>query len=249
METLPADKTASYGPVVNGKTEKLYAKKHNPFMLFADIANNPQRAAQVKPYRSFAADMASGNVPNFVWISPNQCNDMHGGVYTAIPGHPETPCPYGSTKDDANDAALKHKADDFTWSAVQTIQHSKAWTRSSAIVIVTDENDYTGNKTLGGWESAAGRCDTPYVAAHDPRVSATWPGGTYGGGLIPAVAVTSHGPRHAVSQTPYNHYSLLRTIEDNWNLGHLRFSGDTAGGVLPMTDLLTPTGRRDEGRG
>lgn len=191
--------------------------------------------------------MASGNVPNFVWISPNQCNDMHGGVYTAIPGHPETPCPYGSTKDDANDAALKQQADNFTWSAVQTIQHSKAWTRNSTIFIVTDENECTGNTTLGGWESAAGCCDTPYVAAHDARVSATWPGGTYGGGLIPAVVVTSHGPRHAVSQTPYNHYSLLRTIEDNRNLGHLRFSGDTAGGVLPMTDLLTPTGRRDEG--
>ena len=52
---------------------------------------------------------------------PNQCNDMHGGVYDAVAGHPETPCPYGSTKDDANDAALKQKADAFVHGAVETI--------------------------------------------------------------------------------------------------------------------------------
>ena len=74
---------------------------------------------------------------------------MHGGVYDAVPGHAETPCPYGSVKDDANDAALKHKGDAFVQSAVTTITHSKAWTRKSAIVIVTDENDYTGNTETG----------------------------------------------------------------------------------------------------
>jgi phosphatidylinositol-3-phosphatase len=80
-----------------------------------------------------------------VWITPNQCNDMDGGVYDAVPGHPEAPCLYGSTKDDPNDAALKQKADAFVKGAVQTITTSKAWTKRSAIVIVTDENDFTGN--------------------------------------------------------------------------------------------------------
>ena len=98
---------------------------------------------------------------------------MHGGVYVAVPGHPETPCPYGSTKDDANDAALKQKADVFVHTAVDTITHSKAWTKRSAIVIVTDENDFTGNSETGGWESADGCCDSPYVPAADPRVSTT----------------------------------------------------------------------------
>ncbi len=238
LQDLPADKLDRFAP----GTTPLYAKKHNPFVLFDDVKNDPARMSHVRDYTQLAADLNSAAAPQFVWISPNQCSDMHGGVYTAIPGHPETPCPYGSTKDDANDAALKQKADAFVKSTVDTIRSSQAWTARSAIVIVTDENDYTGNTETGGWENADGCCDSPYVAAHDPRVSSAWPGGTYGGGLIPAIVVTAHGPRHVVDPTPYNHYSLLTTIEDNWNLGHLGHAGDTAGGVVPMWPLFT--GRR-----
>jgi hypothetical protein len=231
MEDLPANKQDRFWP---SESAPLYAKKHNPFVLFDDVKNNPARMAHVRTYSKLADDLNDRNAPQFVWISPNQCNDMHGGVYSAVAGHPETPCPYGSTKDDANDAALKHKADAFVKNAVSTITHSRAWTSKSAIVVVTDENDFTGNETTGGWENADGCCDSPYVPKGDPRVSPDWPGGTYGGGLIPAIVVTANGPRHLVDHTPYNHYSLLTTIEDNWGLGHLGHAGDSAGGVVPM---------------
>ncbi len=238
MEDLPANKLDRYGPVLaSGQTVKLYAKKHNPFVLFDSVKNDPARMAKVKDYSSLAADLNSKHAPQFVWISPNQCNDMHGGVYDTVPGHAETPCPYGSAKDDANDAALKHKADAWVKTAVTTIMDSRAWTKRSAIVIVTDENDYTGNTTNGGWENADGCCDSPYVAKADPRVSADWPGGTYGGGLIPAIVVSSQVRPGTVDHTPYNHYSLLTSIEDNWNLPHLGHAGDAAGGVLPLSLL------------
>ncbi len=238
MDTLPADKLARFGPTVNGVEVPLYAKKHNPFVLFDDIKNNPARMALVKDYSRLSEDLNSGHAPEFVWISPNQCNDMHGGVDDPVAGHPETPCPYGVTKDDPNDASLKQKADDFVKTAVHTIMGSAAWTKRSAIVIVTDENDFTGNEETGGWETAAGCCDSPYVPAADPRISPDWPGGTYGGGLIPAIVVTASGPRHFVDHTPYNHYSLLATIEDNWHLGHLEHAGDEAAGVVPMRALF-----------
>lgn len=45
-----------------------------------------------------------------------------------------------------------------------------------------------------------------------------------------------------MSHVPYNHYSLLTTIEDNWHLGFVGHAGDTAGGVVPMDDLLTHHG-------
>jgi len=235
LETLPENKLDRFGPVLpNGSTASLYAKKHNPFVLFDDVKNNPARMANIKDYSQLATDLNSKKAPEFVWISPNQCNDMHGGVYDTVPGHSETPCPYGSAKDDANDASLKQKADAFVHTAVDTIMNSRAWTKHSAIVIVTDENDYTGNHETGGWESADGCCDSPYVSAADARVSASWPGGTYGGGLIPAIVVSASGPRHFVDHTPYNHYSLLTTIEDNWDLGYLGHAGDTANGVVPM---------------
>ncbi|HEY2299527.1 MAG TPA: alkaline phosphatase family protein [Jatrophihabitans sp.] len=232
MENLPSDKLARFGP---DSSNPLYAKKHNPFVLFDDVKNDPARLAHVRDYSQLGADLNGAHAPQFVWITPNQCHDMHGGVYGNVGDG--APCPYGSTKDDANDAALKQKADDFVKGAVTTIKSSKAWTRHSAIVIVTDENDYTGNAATDGWESADGCCDSPYVGANDPRVPG-WAGGTYGGGLIPAIVVTATGPRGYVDHTPYNHYSLLTTIEDNWRLGHLGHAGDAAGGVVPMWPLL-----------
>jgi phosphatidylinositol-3-phosphatase len=238
MEDLPANKLDRYGPTLaSGVQVKLYAKKHNPFVLFDSVKNDPARMAKVKDYSALAADLNSPRAPQFVWISPNQCNDMHGGVYDTVPGHAETPCPYGSAKDDANDAALKQKADQWVKTAVTTIMGSKAWTKHSAIVIVTDENDYTGNSTNGGWENADGCCDSPYVAKADPRVSPDWPGGTYGGGLIPAIVVSPLVEPGTVDHTQYNHYSLLTSIEDNWNLPHLGHAGDRAGGVQPLALL------------
>ena len=114
---------------------------------------------------------------------------------------------------------------------------SRAWTRHSAIFIVSDEGDYTGNAVNGGWDSPAGCCDSPVLPAGDPDISAAWPGGLYGGGLVPAVVIDPSGPHHYVSNTPYNHYSLLRTIEDAWGLPELGFTSDHAQ-VPTMNEFL-----------
>jgi hypothetical protein len=240
MESMPsAGYTGDYWP---SSSNPLYASKHNPFVLFNDIRNDPARLAHDKPYTALAADLNGKSAPDFAFIVPNQCHDMHGGVYApvAADGSDGTPCPYGSTNDDANDAALKQKADVFVKQTVQTIMSSKAWSGNSAIFVVADESDYNGDADNGGWADPSGCCDSPVIPAGDSRVSPTWPGGVYGGGLSPAIVITTNGPRHYVSTTPYNHYSLLTTIEQNWHLGYLGNAGDTAGGVVPMNDLLGP---------
>lgn len=225
LETLPANKLARFGPTLpDGTTAQLYAKKHNPFVLFTSVRTSTARMAKVKDYRALATDLASTTPPAFAWISPNQCNDMHGGIDTAIAGHPETPCPKAATKGDANDAALKRKADAFVKRAVQTIMGSRAWTTTSAIVIVTDENDVASNTRTGGWESTEGCCDSPYVAKGDPRISTSWPGGIYGGGIVPAVVLTGSGPTHRLDSTPYNHYSLLASLEEVFRLPKLGYA-------------------------
>lgn len=233
MESMPAnDKLVDNWPL---DSNALYASKHNPFVLFNDIRNNPTRLAKVKPYTDLQADLNSRHAPDFVWISPNQCNDMHGGVFVAVAGHPETPCFFGSAKDDPNDASLKAKADAFVKSAVAMIMSSKAWTGNSAIFILTDENDFTGNAATDGWESAAGCCDSPILPPGYQFLNSkglpdgkVWAGGMYGGGLIPAIVVARHGVRHYLSTKPYNHYSLLRTIEEAWGLGYLGNASDKA---------------------
>jgi phosphatidylinositol-3-phosphatase len=71
MEDMPT-------PCFMGASSGNYAMKHNPFMYYTDIRNNPARcAAHVVPFTQFGGDMSSGQVPNFVWITPNMCNDTH----------------------------------------------------------------------------------------------------------------------------------------------------------------------------
>ena len=53
------------------------------------------------------------------------------------------------------------------------------------------------------------------------------------------MVITNHGSRGVRDDTPYSHYSLLRTLEDAFGLPeHLRHADDTAAGVQPMAKLF-----------
>ena len=70
MESMPS-------PCFVGSDGK-YAQKHNPFMYFDDIRNDPNRCNNVVPFTQLSTDLQSeATTPNFIWISPNLCNDMH----------------------------------------------------------------------------------------------------------------------------------------------------------------------------
>ena len=248
MESMPSvGYTDDFWP---STSQQLYASKHNPFVLFDDIRSNPARLARIKPYTSLATDLQKvSTTPNFVWITPNQCHDMHGGVFTAVAsdGSDGTPCPFGSAKDDANDAALKQKADTFVKGAVTAIMASPAWKAGlAAIFVITDENDFTNNASTDGWETADACCDSPilppgyqFLGSSGAPDGHVWAGGTYGGGLIPAVIVTNKGKTGGFqSQVPYNHYSLLATVEAEFGLGYLANAADRQQ-VQPMTEFLT----------
>lgn len=248
MEAMPS--AGFTGAAWPSTKNALYANKHNPFVLMSDVLSSPSRLSRIKPYTSLAADLNSRHAPDFVWITPDQCNDMHGGVYTAVPGFPETICPYGSTVDDPNDASLKAKADAFVKTAVQTIMSSRAWTGNSVIFIQTDEADFSGNNANDGWADVSGCCDSPGYG-HTPALPAgyqflgsdglpdgnTWAGGPFGGGLVPAIVIARRGDRGVVDATPFNHYSLLRTIEQVWHLGYLGNAADWRN-VHSMAELL-----------
>jgi hypothetical protein len=64
-------------PCFLGATSGRYAKKHNPVMYFDDVANDPARCRNVVPLTDLDADIAAGDVPAFVWITPDLCHDTH----------------------------------------------------------------------------------------------------------------------------------------------------------------------------
>ena len=167
METLPADKLASFQP--RAARSPLYAKKHNPFVLFDDVKNDPARMSKSVTTASCRPTSTSRTHPSSSGSRPTSATTCTAASTARSPGTPRPPARYGSTKDDANDAALKQKADDFVQRGrPRRSGSSRAWTRRSAIVVVTDENDYTGNAETGGWEDATGCCDSPYVPAGRP---------------------------------------------------------------------------------
>jgi phosphatidylinositol-3-phosphatase len=101
--------------------------------------------------------------------------------------------------DCSNDAQALALGDIFLQNTVTAITQSPSFTKNSAIFIVWDENDYSGQLSC---------CTSP------PDLS------VIGGGHATAVVVTKNGkPRK--SAMPTNHYSLLATIEDGFNLPRL----------------------------
>ncbi len=54
-----------------------YAKKHNPFAYYTDIARSPSRCRLMQGFGALADDVRTGRLPTFAWISPNLCDDGH----------------------------------------------------------------------------------------------------------------------------------------------------------------------------
>jgi hypothetical protein len=64
-------------PCFRGAGSGGYAKKHNPFIYYRDIAGSPARCRKLVGFAQLAADLRSGGLPAYAWISPNLCDDGH----------------------------------------------------------------------------------------------------------------------------------------------------------------------------
>jgi hypothetical protein len=110
--------------------------------------------------------------------------------------------------------------DSYVGSTVSAIQSSKTWQEGrNAIVITWDEDDFSDQGQPG-----TGCCGA------DP-----------GGGHVVTVVITNKTNQYPITDnTPYNHYSLLLSIEDAFGLPCLANACDSADGVVPMTKLFHP---------
>ena len=188
FESIPAP--ASQDPFSSetvNEPAQLYASKHNGFMSFIAVQKDPRLGTKIVGFNDLKADLVSGNMPNYAHIVPNECNDMHGLEGEKVPKD----CFY------SNDAGLIARGDSMAGQLVGLIQSSPLWSKpeKAAIVITWDEDN--GNNH-----------DDP--ATHDCCGFDRNDPATAGGGRIPTIVITNHGPRGIVDDTPYNHYSLLR---------------------------------------
>jgi phosphatidylinositol-3-phosphatase len=221
MESLPAPGSlavrwpTSTQPVA-GVPDQLYAAKHNGFVNFRSVQQDPARAAKIVDFKALYRDIADGQLPNYAQIVPNQCDDMHGrSSGRDVPEDCRS----------SNPAALIARGDRVIGDLVQRIMSSPVWRTpdNTAIVITFDEND---KEERSGADQ--GCCGTqPGSAAN------------FGGGRIPTIVITNHGPRGVLDDTPYNHYSLLRTTEAAFGIDHyLGRAADERDGVVAMAPLF-----------
>ncbi|MDB5460835.1 MAG: phosphoesterase [Caulobacteraceae bacterium] len=188
-----------------------YASKHSGFLNFASVQHDPRRAEHIVGFDQLGADLASNRLPSFALVVPNQCNEMHGIHGPNLPPG----C------DSADPEALIRRGDRVVGDLVDKIQATAAWRSGDnfAIVITFDE---------GAGKTREGCCAvTPEAPSN------------FGGGHIPTIVITNHGPRGVRDDTAYNHYSLLRTVEDAFGISqYLGHAADTDKGVVPMVKLF-----------
>ena len=99
---------------------------------------------------------------------------------------------------------------------VPEIIHSKAYKESGLLAITVDQAPSSGE-----FADSSSCCGQPQFPNLPASSSALGPGG---GGQVGALLLSPY-IKQGVSQEPYNHFSLLRTVEDIFGLAHLGYAG------------------------
>ena len=223
---------STLAPLSKSSVVQAYAVKHNPFAYFQSVQegswrdNGLDNIVGFEGPRGLFADLATGNVPSLSFIAPNQCNDQHGR------SNADAFCAFDFGVANGNgltvgttaglNPGLIQQGDVTIERLVHSIKSSRIWHDSSAaIVIVWDENDYSGSPT-----QSSGLFPLP----NQNKVVLT-------------VETSREGQGGVKSAKYYNSYSLLKSIQAGFGLPCLNHSCDA--NVAVMSDLF---GAGDHGK-
>ena len=176
-----------------------YATFRNPFVYFQSLTAAPSCTTADVGLAQLARDLArTAQTPSFSYIVPDRCHD----------GNP-MPCSPGAR------AGLA-PTDEFLRRVVPEITAAPAYKRDGLLVITTDEAPSGGE--LGDSSSCCGQPQFPNLppppAGLTPR----------GGGTVGALLLSPYISGGTTSEEPYDHFSLLRTVEDLFGLSHLGYA-------------------------
>jgi hypothetical protein len=184
-------------PTVSARVGDQFATRHVPFLYFHSIIDSPACQRDVVPLSQLPADLSSASsTPNFLFITPNLCHDGH-----------DSPCV------DGEPGGLV-SANSFLQTWVPTILGSPAFRSDGLLVVTFDESDVTSS------HDATACCDEQ-PGPNVKQAGITGPGG----GLTGTVLIGQGIKPGSVNHTPYNHYSLLCSIENIFGLPHLGYAG------------------------
>jgi hypothetical protein len=209
-----------------------YATRHNPFMYFHSIIDSPICQTGVVNLNQLTQDLQSAaTTPNLVFITPSLCDDGH-----------DAPCA------DGRPGGLI-SADAFLQKWVPVITSSPAYKRDGLLIINFDEGGFSIAVSSGGaititFQGQACCNEQPGPNLGPFPQSSTIPGSPftlvtngYGGDQTGAVLLSPFLKPSTVSATFFNHYSMLKTIEDIFELDHLGYAGQQ--GLLGFFDCVS----------
>ena len=175
-----------------------YAARHNPFVYFHSIIDNDASCRDhVVDLSALPTDLESvSTTPNFSFITPDLCEDGH-----------DSPCVDGRPGGLAS-------FDEFVRTWVPRITASPAFQQDGMLIITADEGEIS--------PTSANAC-----CGEGPGPNAPLPGLLgLGGGRIGALVIAPRWITPGTTSThAYNHYSLLRTVEDVFDLPYLGYAG------------------------
>jgi hypothetical protein len=216
----------------SGTAADEYATRHNPFVYFHSIIDNTTLCdTHVVNLSYLPQDLASAaDTPNYVFITPDLCADGHD-LTCSTPGRP------------GGFAGIEQ----FLQEWVPMITNSPAFKTQNGLLIITfDESDsYEGSESVAT-DSSSCCGEIPGPNSSEPGIHGP------GGGVVGAVLLSPCIKAGTVSTVSYNHYSMLRSVEDIFGLPHLGYAqlpGEVSFGsdifnrpcgVLPVVDLRAP---------
>jgi phosphatidylinositol-3-phosphatase len=207
-----------------------YAARHDPFVYFHSIIDGPDCAANVVSLDRLMQDLATEETtPNFAFITPNLCNDGH-----------DEPCKN-------HEPGGLVSADKFLQKWVPMIMASPAYRGGGLLIINFDEGEYTITTDANGGkvynfvgEACCNEQPGPNLATFPQTIKIgpyTLVVQNFGGDRTGAVLLSPFIKPGTVADTPFNHYSLLKTFEDIFGLDHLGYAGQQ--GLLGFFDCTS----------
>ena len=129
-----------------------YAQNHNPFIYFEQIIGNTTECnANVIPYpagdeSSMISTLDGSNAPDFVWITPSLCDDMHSRC-----------APVNNTV---------QQGDNWLAANIPAVLASTWYTQGNGIIIITFDEGGTGDDTCpgGGGTTCGGHIPTLVIS-------------------------------------------------------------------------------------
>jgi hypothetical protein len=200
-------------PTETAAADDQYATRHNPFVYFHSLLDSGACAAHDVPLSRLAGDLRSAKT------TPNLVFITPDLCHD---GHDATCADGGPGGLPAADAFLR------TW--VPRITGSAAYRRDGLLAVIFDEAASDSSACCGEQSGP----NTPAAGGQS---------GGAGGGRTGAVMLSPFIAPGTVTTQDYNHYSLLRSVEDFFGLGHLGYAAAT--GLRPLgSDVFTNAGKR-----